>query len=455
MRKQKFFTRTVISALIASGLAVPAFAASSVPVGGVNVTLGGFLASETAYRSKSLLSDISSNYANIPFQGSATDNRYNQSEFRGTERQSRFSIKAQGRFSPSIVVTGYYEMDFLAAAATANQNQSNSFSPRTRHVFGAIDWLDSGTHLLFGQTWSLATLESKGLDGKHGWTPLTIDAQYVPGFTWTRQWQTRLSQEFGNGLWGAISIENSQTHGAYGAAKSAVSNSSGSTLGGSLYSSNPTYNKYPDVVVKFAADTGFGHYEAYALNRDFQAANTLGNTGSTDKWATSFGIGAIIPLVPKTLEFEGDYLSGKGVGRYGTVQLSDAIYSAGVAGAVNVTPVKGSMYLLGLKFNATPDWVLYANNGEEKVNGDAGNGFGDGFGGALSTSGTALLKSVKQSTIGFWWTAYKGAAGKVKFGMQYSTTKAEAFSGGAFPATASTSSTDNMWFTSLRYYPGY
>ena len=454
MRKQKFFTRTVISALIASGLAAPAFADTSVPVGGVDVTLGGFLASETVYRSKSLQSDISSPFSKIPFAPSTTAitnaaqgyQAYNNSEFRGTERQSRFSIEAKGHFSPSVVVTGYYEMDFLAAPNTANPNQSNSFSPRTRHVFGNIDWLDSGTHLLFGQTWSLATLETKGLDGKNAWTPLTIDAQYVVGFNWVRQWQMRLSQEFGSGLWGAISLENSQTLGATGTTTAGTYNvDTLITPGGSLFSAGAAMstNKYPDIVAKLASDNSFGHFEIYDLARNFQstygtgpaAAPTTINNQKT--WTNAIGLGAYIHLVPKVLDIQATYLSGKGAGRYATSQLADVTYAAD--GSLDV--IKGTDYLLGATWNATPDWQIYGNVGQEKMS--ATGNFGDGFGG---------LKDAKESVIGFWWDAYKGNAGKVKFGMQFSKVTLDSF---ATAAAAGASTDDNMWFTSLRYYPGY
>ncbi|HQT26073.1 MAG TPA: hypothetical protein PLK99_05665 [Burkholderiales bacterium] len=524
MRKQNIFTRTTISVLVASSLAamsVPAFAASDAEIqqmqheiqmleqkldamkadvqttkeaqkatevkvekaahyyntdeairgvpngggfhaGGATVTFGGFLASETAYRSRSLQSDISSPFSQIPFASSVADNRYNQSEFRGTERQSRLSIEAKANVTPSIVATGYYEMDFLAAAQTANPNQSNSFSPRTRHVYANIDWLDSGFHLLAGQTWSLATLETDGLDAKHHWTPLTIDAQYVVGFNWVRQWQLRMTQDWGKKYWASLSLENSQTHGAAGTLPNGVT-AYGTTLpnvGGSLFNSANvmSYNKYPDIVLKFAADTSMGHYEIYDLSRNFQSASTAVAGGpSVNTWTNALGLGAYIPVIPKVLDIQATYLTGKGIGRYGTTQLNDATYAADGS----LMPLKGTDYLLGATWNAAPKWTFYGNYGMEKVDSNtyactAGTcGFGDGT--ALTID--SALKDAKESVVGFWWSFYKGNFGALKLGMQYSHVTLDAFNTtGAAPVgsgliAGNNSTTDNMFFTSIRYYP--
>lgn len=523
MRKQKMFTRTAISMLVASSLAAiasPAMAASSAQIeemkheikmleqkldamkadvantkadvkkneeaqkateakvtkaahyfntdeairgvpngggfhaGGATVTFGGFLASETAYRSRSLQADISSPYGAIPFASTDANNRYNQSEFRGTERQSRLSIEAKANVSPSIVATGYYEFDFLGAAQTANPNQSNSYQPRTRHVYGNIDWLDSGTHLLFGQTWSLATLQTQGLDAKHHWTPLTVDAQYSVGFDWLRQWQMRLSQQFGNGLWGALSIENSQTHGVSGVTPTGVT-PYGTTLpnvGGNLFNSLNTmsYNKYPDVILKLASDSDFGHYEIYDLSRNFQSSSTAAAGGpSVNNWTNALGLGAYIPVIPKVLDIQATYLTGKGVGRYGTTQLNDGTFDA--TGAF--MPLKGTHYLLGATWNANPDWTFYANYGLEKVDSNTyaciqGTcGFGDGVTGAGANS---MLKDSKNDIVGLWWSFYHGNFGALKFGAQYTHATLDSFATGG---ATTNSTTDNMFFTSIRYYP--
>ena len=99
----------------------------------------------------------------------------------------------------------------MGAANTANSNESNSYNPRIRHLYTTVDWNDISLHLLGGQTWSLATLQGKGITPRNEVTPLTIDAQYVAGFTWARQPGIRLVKEFGNNFWVAASAEMPQT----------------------------------------------------------------------------------------------------------------------------------------------------------------------------------------------------------------------------------------------------
>ena len=127
---------------------------------GITLTLGGFAAAEGVYRSKNNVADIGSNYSKIPYDNSVLAHT---DELRGTARQSRLSFLAQGNIDPDTVAPFYGEFDFLADAQTGNSNESNSYSPRIRNVYGALDWNDSGWHLLAGQNWSLATMNAKGI----------------------------------------------------------------------------------------------------------------------------------------------------------------------------------------------------------------------------------------------------------------------------------------------------
>ncbi len=102
-------------------------------------------------------------------------------------------------------------MDFLGAATTANSNESNSYNPRIRHLYTTVDWDALGLHLLAGQTWSLVTLNDKGITPRNEVSPAVIDAQYVPGFTWARQPQFRIVGDWNKKFWLALSIENAQT----------------------------------------------------------------------------------------------------------------------------------------------------------------------------------------------------------------------------------------------------
>ena len=187
---------------------------------GITLTLGGFLEAAGIYRSKSLESDLASSYAKIPY-GNAPLAHVGES--RASARQSRVSFLAQGDINQATHAAFYGEFDFLGAAQTANSNESNSYNPRIRNIYGTMDWDDWGLHVLSGQNWSLVTLNSKGISPRNEVTPPTIDAQYVPGFVWARQPQVRVVKaNFNKELWIAVSVENPQsTYTATGGARAA------------------------------------------------------------------------------------------------------------------------------------------------------------------------------------------------------------------------------------------
>lgn len=438
----------------------------SVRFGGVNVTLGGFTAEENVYRTSSLQSDVNSPFSKIPFAplagtAGATNSYANESEFRMSDRQSRFDILAQGNVDPNTVLSGYYEFDFLGGAPTANSNESNSFNPRTRHVYGTIDWLDTGWHLLAGQTWSLATMNSQGITPRNEVTPLTIDAQYVPGFVWARQAQIRVTKDWDKKYWAALSLENAQSPGV-GTQLNAIPGGLLNVTGG--FSPAYSVNKYPDVIAKFAAETDFGHYEIFDLARNFQYTTGGTATGSQQNvWGNSIGAGMILPVIAKTLDFNLSGLYGQGVGRYGTTGLTDATTDA----LGNLSLLNGYSVLGAAIWHVHPKLDIYLDVGEDVAEGSTyatGTGGTGGYGngvvsaaafnavatGAAFGAGAGQINKSQQETIGLWWSVYKGSYGAAKLGLQYSHTTLTDFqlASGVAP-TAS----DDMVFTSLRYYP--
>ena len=160
---------------------------------GVKVTLGGFLAAETVWRSRNEVAEMGSNFGAIPYPFSPL---YNESEFHGSARQSRISLKAEGNIDQYQKLWGYYEMDFLGVGNTSNYNQSNSWAPRLRQVFFDYDNSFTGFHFLAGQAWSLLTQNQRGIAATKENIPLTIDASYVVGFNYTRNWQLRFVEQF-------------------------------------------------------------------------------------------------------------------------------------------------------------------------------------------------------------------------------------------------------------------
>ncbi len=93
---------------------------------------GSFLAAETVWRQGATGGDINTPFTGIPLNNSDASQL---SEFFGSGRQSRIAIKAVGKL-PKVTLTGYYEMDWLSAGVTSNNNQSNSYTLRQRQLWG-------------------------------------------------------------------------------------------------------------------------------------------------------------------------------------------------------------------------------------------------------------------------------------------------------------------------------
>lgn len=455
---------------------------------GVQITPGGFLEAASIYRTKNIESDLASSFAKIPFEN-APLSRVEETRF--SARQSRLTLLAQGDIDPTTHAAFYTELDFLGAAQTANSNESNSYNPRIRVVYGTMDWDDLGWHLLAGQNWSLVTLNSKGITPRNEVPPPQIDAQYIPGFAWARQPQIRLTKDFDDKqLWVAVSLENPQTTftgtagNALPAGVSVLDLSTGnSTINGApavssafsgFNSVNTTsLNKLPDMVGKIAFEPEIGgahplHIEGFGLYREFYdqvtvtAANTLGlTTGISEKTVSGGGYGGSITatVVPKILDLQASFITGKGIGRYGSAQLSDATLNPDGT----VAPIKETMFLLGGTAHVTPQIDLYVFGGEERENSQIGTvgvtnyGFGNLSNTIFTAAGcttlggacSATVRDVQQITAGIWDKAYTGSFGQVRIGLQYSHTMLNAFSGGGYTPKTS----DDMVFTSFRYYP--
>lgn len=448
---------------------------------GVTVTLGGFAAAEAVYRTKNDVADIGSNYSKIPY---ANNVMAHTDELRGTARQSRLSILAQGQVNPTTVAAFYGEFDFLGAAQTANSNESNSYQPRIRNVYGTVDWTDSGFEVLAGQNWSLATLNSKGITPRNEVPPPTIEAQYVPGFVWARQPQIRLVKNFDKQVWIAVSLESPATTFAsaatgIGGAATGVSVTSTELGVAELNNTNSySFNHIPDVIGKVAWEPMLGgaqplHVEAFGIYRQYydrvnSATNNLAQNpvGITNVNTSGGGFGGSVSMsvVPKLLDLQASAITGKGIGRYGAGQLPDTV----IAANGSLQPIPETMFLFGGTIHATPQLDIYAFGGEEFEGSVASSAFTNtsfttlntkfGYGNPLATmsncfiegaSCTANTRQIDQYTAGFWDKVYTGSFGQVRVGLQYSHTDLIAFTGvGGKPTTS-----DDMIFTSFRYYP--
>ena len=440
--------------------------------GPVTLSFGGFTALESVYRNKNEVADIGSNYnTGIPFAYQPNDHI---SEFRESARQSRFSLLAQGPQSGSLSAEGYFESDFLSSGTSSNSAESNSYTLRVRHFYGTLHDSDADWYVLGGQEWSYATLNSTAqMNPRNEVIPLTIDAQYVAGFNWTRNAQIRFVKDWNKVVSVGLSIESPQASFYTGCNTVATPAPTGcaappsnltTNAGGSLLNSTTNYSLdfAPDIIAKVAVDPGYGHYEVYGLARGFRdrSPGTAAGTNNTT-WAGSVGVGMVLPIIDKQLTFQASALAGSGNGRYGSAQLPDAT----IRPDGTVAAIREWQALFGLSYRPVSALTLYAYAGEEAESsqsytnaaGTAGMGYGSSLynnSGCYSLTGSAATcigntRAVEEVTVGEWWKVYQGAIGNFQIGLEYSYLDRKAFSGvGGDPST-----NISMGFVSFRYYP--
>ena len=372
---------------------------------GVNITPGGFIAAETVTRTRAESADVNTSFTNIPFPGSSLS-KVAETNFSG--RQSRATLFVDSKVG-SAKLSAYYEGDFLSAAVTSNNRQTNSYAFRQRQVWGQVA-LENGWQFTGGQMWTLATEDRKGIQNRQEALPMMIDPNYVVGFTWARQYGFRVVKDFGGKFALGFSVEGPQaTLGGRGfttftstSAVGAVTTSQDFFINapgqaGGLFNSfdatGYTVNKAPDIIIKAAADPGYGHYELFGIistfrNRIFPCAvvgTTAGNTpapavptvlacpvdasvapsalGAFDDTRTGGGLGASlrVPLFNKKLDFGLKGTAGDGIGRYGSAQLADETFRPdGSAALIRTAHGYGT-----LEFHPNPKLDFYAYFGSE------------------------------------------------------------------------------------------
>ncbi len=443
---------------------------------------GSFLAAETVYRNRATGGDINTPFTGIPYSNQA---QAKVSEFYGSGRQSRIALLARGD-TGSLHLSGYYEADFLSAAVTSNNNQSNSYSLRQRQLWGQARF-ENGISFTAGQMWSLATENKTGIENRTEALPSTIDSQYSVGFVWERQYGARVVKNFDNRFWLGASVENPQIPAVSGHSLPLNEFVGVAGTGGGLYNSTANYasNVAPDMILKVAFEPAFGgHYEVFGIGRFFRnrvypntvvsSTGTLTGTAARAYNDTTVGGGVggsmRVPTLHKHLEVGVKGLWGDGIGRYGSSQIADLTLRPDAQLAL----IHGYSALGTLEYHATPRLDLYANYG---VDGtlrryfftNAAHTATEGYGGyAANNSGcfteplptaayapgaqsscNADTKDVQEGTLGYWYDLYKGDKGRLRQGIQYSYFTRHAWSGAGSLAPKGI---DNGVWTSFRYY---
>jgi hypothetical protein len=466
----------------------------------VKLTMGGFFAGETVYRSRNLTSDESTAFAGIPFPFAPT---YNESEFRGSGRATRITLLAEGNIDSKRKLSGYLETDFYGVGATSNYNQSNSWAPRIRQGYLTYDDNGSGFHFLTGQAWSLLTQNTTGIVPRKENIPLAIEHNYVVGFEFTRNWQARFVQEFGPMVSLGVSVEAPAEQvftGTGGVASGTTfnglvvnfNNAGGAFLGSGGIANTFTTDKVPDIIEKAAFDPGWGHFEVFGIQRFFTdnvftcnlasaAGICLGaSTGSAGE-KTTFGSGiggsVLLPIIPSFLDLSAEAMAGKGVGRYAAGQLSEVV----VGPDGSLMPIKEVSAMGGVVLHPWMGLDVYGYAGFEKATANfftsAAGGF-LGFGNPnLSNAGCTITtaasfgggasgcagntKMITDVTVGFWQNLYNGDVGRFALGVQWELISRKLFDGlnaatlATATGTVAPSTSDNIVMTSIRWYPKY
>ena len=436
---------------------------------------GSFIAAETVDRTAATGGGLNTQLTGIPLQYS---DAAQMSEFQAAGRQSRLAIKAVGKL-PYMTMTGYYEMDWLGAGITSNNNQSNSYVLRQRQLWADAK-LTNGWDFSGGQGWSLATETTQGLTRGSEILPATIDPQYEAGFVWTRQYSFRTSKDFGKSVFAGISAEAAETlnPGGNNLPTNLLIGSAGN--GGGLYNStaNYSFNLTPDFVAKLAVEPGWGHWELFGIGRSFRDRiyPTTGTPYNDTKWGGGIGGGFRGPLLDKKVTVGLKGLWGQGVGRYGSSTIADVtIHPDGT-----LSPLHGFSGLSTVELNPNKRLMVYLNYGGDYIGrdysgtGSAAIGYGapgapmTGCNTEVAPSGTNTggfnpstpanckgnNKDVQEGTVGYWYNIYSGPMGRLRQGLQYSYIVRNLWSGAGGPLNlnGSAEGTDNMIFTSFRYY---
>lgn len=400
---------------------------------GVTISPGGYLAADTIYRSHATGADISTPFSSLPYESADS---YSLSEFYGGGRSSRISLLVEGKTKWGLL-RGYYEGDFLSAGVTSNSNVTDSYNLRQRMLYAQAQ-TNSGWTFVGGQMWSLATETKKGISNLAGdvATPQVVDGSLEAGFVYARQYGFRVVKSFPKYAVG-VSAENPQllyTATLAGNTPYAVLGSAGNSSGGynggvstcspstaivnytngtdtagnsvavpvykTLTSctnlSNISFNTVPDVIVKAAADPGYGHYEVFAIGRTAQETVYPGETtnsnlyggltdivsGATVAPALSvagafknriylggFGGGFRVPATKyASVGVKGLY--GAGVGRYSSTNLSDVTVNTWGG----FSPLHNASGLATVEITPQPRWVIFAMYGGDYASRNAWSG---------------------------------------------------------------------------------
>jgi TolA-binding protein len=363
---------------------------------GIKLTPGGYMQFGQIYRTHNANADSADAYGSFPLSGSPNSMT---SEYRISARASRFSLKGEGNFK-KMKMMGYVEVDFLGTSPNATQAQFNSFPPRLRLAFGEMKF-GKGWTVAGGQMSSMLQTTRQGIDSLSEWLPSVLDGNLTTGYSYARQGALRVVKELvPNRQWLGFSMENPETVAnvqcLFIPTDTSIARSSctGLILGGAIQGtentpltgspssgfslaagtsgnllSSPSNNIAPDLVLKYAIEPGWGHYEVKAIGRvfhdrvypQFLNGSSLSGANNRSTEGGGFGVGAILPVLAKKMDVNLQAIAGKGIGRFGPAGGPDVTVNP----KGDLVPVKALQAIVGVETHLTPRFDLNFYLGDE------------------------------------------------------------------------------------------
>ena len=340
-----------------------------------------------------------------------------------------------------MTLTGYYELDWLSAGVTSNNNQSNSYTLRQRQF-----WADA----LFNNGWDI----SAGRDGHSQlkpprakpaelkFFPQPSTRNIPPALCGLASTASAFRKTFGKKFFLGASAENAEMLNPAGQSLPTNYLFGSTGTGGGLYNLNANYsfNYAPDIIVKAVLEPGWGHWEIFGIQRTFRdrvypnAPASATGAFNDKKIGAGIGGGFRAPLANKKVTVGLKGLWGQGVGRYGSSTIADVTLRPDGT----LSPLHGFSALSTVELNPTPRLNIYLNYGADYINRDyvlngaTQVGYGTrstNMSGCLTepvpssagaTGGAAIApsncggsnKDVQEFTAGCWYNFYNGPKGR-------------------------------------------
>lgn len=417
---------------------------------------GGFVEATAMLRTRNQNADVGETFGNVPLDGTANSAL---SSFRMSSRYSRLSLLAKAQ-TDRVTATGYFEGDFLGSSTSANEVESNDFPLRVRQFWGDLEF-SNGLSFTAGQTWTLLTTHQEGLRPLQEYLTLALSAQHVVGFNWARQTSFRVTKDFGRGVWGALAVENPETHtggvllphGVYGLSSSPNAQVPAATFASSLTpgANGISTDLAPDFIGKLVFEPGWGHYELKGIGRSFRARFDEQNRTA---FSGGVGVAAILP-VSSELDLLLEGLAGSGIGRYAAAVGPDA--AIGPDGSVH--PIRAVQAITGFDWKPTPALQVYNYFGLEYYGRTSFPDSQVGYGSPRANLTNCIAdagfpcpggnRSIWQIMPGIWYSFVQGDQGSVALGLSYIHTRRALWSG---LDSLRPRGREDSFMTSIRYY---